>query len=110
MPKIFFKNKNLTVDVEKGISILAAALRHQVPIFHTCGGNCSCSTCRILVLKGAENLSPMDGLEAEVLDAFDLQAPYRLGCQSLVMGNLVEVEVPKRAKEPRPDKIPPLPE
>ena len=109
MPKIFFKNLNRTVEVEKGTSILEAAERHQVPLYHTCGGNCSCSTCRVLVLKGAEHLSKMGEMEAEVLDSFDLKAPHRLGCQSLLLGGTVEVEVPDRAKAPRPNKTPPLP-
>lgn len=110
MPKIVFKNFKKTFEVEKGISVLEAALRHQVPIYHTCGGNCSCSTCRVLVLSGAEYLSKMDTLEAEVLDSFDLKPPHRLGCQSIVMGGIVEVEIPSRIKAPRPNKTPPIPE
>src|SRR3989338_9199965 len=77
MPKIVFKNKNVTVEVEKGTSILDAALRHDVPLYHTCGGNCSCSTCRVVVLKGVENLSSIDAMEAEVLDCFDLKEQHR---------------------------------
>ena len=110
MPKITFRNAGKTFEVEKGISVLEAALRHRVTIYHTCGGNCSCSTCRVLVLKGAENLSAMEPSEAEVLDSFDLGPPHRLGCQALVFGDKVEVEVPKRKKEPRPNKTPIVPE
>ena len=110
MPKITFKNLHKTFEVEKGISVLEAALQHQMPIYHTCGGNCSCSTCRVLVLSGAENLSPMEASEAEVLDSFDLNAPHRLGCQALVFGDKVEVEIPRRQREPRPNKTPKLPE
>ena len=112
MPKIVFKTKgkDLTVEVEKGISILEAALRHRVPIYHTCGGNCSCSTCHVLVHQGAEYLSKMEEMEASVLDSFDLKPPHRLGCQSIVMGGIVEVEIPKRLKAPRPNKTPTLPE
>ena len=109
MPKITFKNKSFTVEVEKGISVLEAALRFDMPIYHTCGGNCSCSTCRVLVLGGAENLSEAEGSEKEVLDAFDLLPPHRLGCQAQVLKGDVIVEIPERAKAPRPDKIPPLP-
>ena len=110
MPKIFFKNKNRTVDVEKGTSILEAALCHDVALYHTCGGNCSCSTCRVLILQGAEHVTPMEDMEAEVLDAFDLRPPHRLGCQTLVMSGTVEVEIPDRSKAPRPNKTPPVPE
>src|SRR3989338_6303644 len=109
MPKITFKNIHKTFEVEKGMSVLEAALRHRVPIYHTCGGNCSCSTCRVLVWNGGEALSPMEKSEAEVLDSFDLKSPHRLGCQALVFGDRVEVEVPKRMKEPRPNKTPKLP-
>ena len=106
MPTITFKNKNLTLDIEKGLSILETALEHQIPIYHTCGGNCSCSTCRVLVVKGQENLSPMEPEEAQILDSFDLKAPYRLGCQAFIMGGHVEVEIPERDRPPRPNKTP----
>ena len=106
MPKITFKDKNVVIEVEKGSSILETALEHQVPIYHTCGGNCSCSTCRVLVLKGAENLSEMEEAEKQILDSFDLKAPYRLGCQALILSGHVEVEIPKRDKPPRPNKTP----
>ena len=68
MPKIKFKDKGFAVEVYKGCSVLDAALDHRVPIYHTCGGNASCSTCRVVVLKGAENLSPKETAEAQVLD------------------------------------------
>lgn len=109
MPKITFKNVKKTFEVEKGISILDMALRSHVPIYHTCGGNASCSTCRVLVLRGAENLSAMEPVEVEVLDAFDLKPPHRLGCQTLLLKGEVEVEIPSRVKAPRPNKTPPLP-
>ncbi len=109
MPKITFKNSGKTFEVEKGISVLEAALRHGIAIYHTCGGNCSCSTCRVKVVSGAAALTPVEKCEAEVLDSFDLKPPYRLGCQALVFGDTVEVEVPEREKEPRPNKTPKLP-
>ena len=111
MPKVVFRNQGRAVDAEKGTSILEAALKHDIPLYHTCGGNCSCSTCRVLILQGAENLSKMEKGEAEILDAFDLRPPHRLGCQSLLTGaGTVEVDIPERDKAPRPNKTPPLPE
>ena len=91
-----------------GTSILEAALAHGVNLYHTCGGNCSCSTCRVIVLKGAQNLSGIEDAEAQVLDAFELKTPYRLGCQAFLEGD-VEVEIPDRDRPPRVSKIPPLP-
>ena len=111
MPRIKFKikYKEVTVDVEKGLSVLDAALRYHVPIYHTCGGNASCSTCRVLVLEGMPHLSGIENAEAQVLDAFDLKVPHRLGCQSQVLGD-VTVQIPERDREPRPNKTPAVPE
>jgi ferredoxin len=105
--QLSFKGKK-TVEVSAGSSILEAALEHGIPLFHTCGGNCSCSTCRVLVLKGAENLSPMEASEAQVLDSFELEAPHRLGCQALLLKGEVLVEIPERSKPCRPNKTPPM--
>jgi 2Fe-2S ferredoxin len=109
MPKLSFKDKKVTLEVEAGMSILDAAMEYGVPLYHTCGGNASCSTCRVRVLNGAENLSEIEEAEAQVLDAFDLKPPCRLGCQALVLKGEVEVEIPSRSKPPRPNKTPPLP-
>lgn len=109
MPSIFFKHANRKVDVAKGTTVLDAALDHGLSMYHTCGGNASCSTCRVLVLDGAGNLSPAESAETQVLEAFDLRPPFRLGCQAEVKGGDVTVEVPARAKAPRPNKTPPLP-
>ena len=110
MPKVIFKDKKVFAEVAQGVSILEIAMDHGVPLYHTCGGNCSCSTCRVLVLKGGENLSPIEADEAQILDAFDLKPPHRLGCQATALGGEVEVEIPRRDKAPRASRIPPLPE
>ena len=109
MPSLCFKDTDLKLRVEKGTSILDAALENGMPIYHTCGGNASCSTCRVLVVKGAENLSGIETAEEQVLDSFDLKPPYRLACQALVLKGEVAVEIPKRAKPCRDNKTPPLP-
>ena len=112
MAKIVFsaggKDKR-AISADEGTSILEAALSSGVPVYHTCGGNGSCSTCRVIVLKGAENLSPVEEAEAEVLDAFDLKSPFRLSCQAHLLGGEVEAEIPKWERAPRPNKTPKVP-
>ena len=110
MPSVLFEDKGIALEVEEGTSILDAALDRGVSIYHTCGGNASCSTCRVCVVSGAENLSPIETAEAQVLDAFDLKPPHRLACQATVLRGRVTVEIPNRARPPRPNKTPPLPE
>ncbi|MBI3252799.1 MAG: 2Fe-2S iron-sulfur cluster binding domain-containing protein [Candidatus Omnitrophica bacterium] len=109
MPKVYFADKNLAVEADHGESILDVALRSDIPMYHTCGGNASCSTCRVLVRKGAENLSAIESAESQILDAFDLTSPHRLGCQAQILRGDVEIEIPEHAKPCRPSKILPLP-
>ena len=109
MPKLIFRDKGRELEIEEGTSILDAALDNGVPLYHTCGGNASCSTCRVRVIEGAENLSEIESAEAQVLDSFDLKPPHRLGCQARLLRGEVVVEIPRREKEPRPNKTPPVP-
>jgi ferredoxin len=108
MPKLTFKDER-TVFVEAGTSILEAALSSGVQLYHTCGGNASCSTCRVRVLKGMEDLAPVGPAEAQILDSFDLEKPFRLGCQARLEKGEVEVEIPKWERAPRPNKTPEVP-
>lgn len=108
MPKILFAGKR-EVTVDEGTSILDAALSFGISIYHTCGGNASCSTCRVKVLKGAENLSAVEDAETQVLDSFDLKPPFRLGCQAAIQAGNVEVEIPAWERAPRPNKTPKVP-
>lgn len=109
MPKIIFKDKNIVIDVEKGTSILEAAMEQGISLYHTCGGNCSCSTCRVVITKNSENLSEASNDELLLLDSFDLAPPHRLGCQAKILRGEVELVIPDHSKAPRPNKTPKLP-
>ena len=56
MPKIRFLPMETEVEVAEGTTILDAALDHNVPLNHNCGGNCACSTCHVVVEQGYESL------------------------------------------------------
>ncbi len=78
-------------------SILDVALNFGFHLEHACGGNCACTTCHVVVKRGAELLSEMDDAEADRLDmAADLQLNSRLGCQTVIEkpGEIV-VEIPE---------------
>ncbi len=40
------------VMVADGQSLLEAAITAGIPMYHACGGQAKCSTCRVLVLEG----------------------------------------------------------
>ncbi len=112
MPKIVFSaggKDRREIAVDEGATILDTALLNGITLYHTCGGNASCSTCRVRVLSGAGNLSSIEEAEMQVLDSFDLKPPFRLGCQASVTGGEVEVEIPPWERAPRPNKTPKTP-
>lgn len=77
-------------------SFLDIAMNHGVHLEHSCGGACACTTCHVVVKKGAELLSEATDMELDRLDtAADLQLESRLGCQAVIErpGEVV-VEIP----------------
>lgn len=77
------------------VSVLEAAELLGFPLEHDCGGNASCSTCRVEVMVGDENLSEMDFEEQDLLDREALTEPYhRLSCQAKIFGDVM-VQVPE---------------
>lgn len=102
--KVTFQPLNRTVEYEPGSlpstghgkpgSILEVALHFGVPLEHSCGGHCACTTCHVVVCAGETNLSPMEDDEADRLEmAAGLTLHSRLACQAVVNGDIV-VEIP----------------
>ncbi|MEJ7828294.1 MAG: 2Fe-2S iron-sulfur cluster-binding protein [Segetibacter sp.] len=50
-------NGDGSVEVNQGQSLLDASLKAGIQHIHVCGGNAKCSTCRVIILEGAEYLS-----------------------------------------------------
>jgi adenylate cyclase len=72
-----------TVRVPKGLSVLEASLRYNVPHASVCGGRARCSTCRIRVIGDCSALPEPSGREAFVLNRVGAGADpsIRLACQ-----------------------------
>jgi len=72
-----------TVRVPKGLSVLEASLRHQVPHASVCGGRARCSTCRIRVIGDHSSLPAPSNREAFVLNRVGAGSDpaIRLACQ-----------------------------
>jgi len=80
--------------VARGTTILEAAEAARIDLRHYCGGNSSCGTCRVVIVKGANGLSRREGMEEMALGADHVQRGDRLACQAQVLGD-VEVEIPE---------------
>src|SRR6059058_280522 len=72
-----------TVRVPKGLSVLEASLRNNVPHASVCGGRARCSTCRIRVIGDCSSLPEPSKREAFVLNRVGASADpaIRLACQ-----------------------------
>ena len=71
-----------TVRVPKGLSVLEASLRNNVPHASVCGGRARCSTCRIRIIGDCSHLPEPSQREAFVLGRVGATDPsIRLACQ-----------------------------
>lgn len=71
-----------TIRVPKGLSVLEASLRHNVPHASVCGGRARCSTCRIRIIGDHHDLPAPSQREAFVLGRVGTSDPsIRLACQ-----------------------------
>ncbi|MGF6312445.1 adenylate cyclase [Bradyrhizobium sp. i1.8.4] len=71
-----------TLRVPKGLSVLEASLRYNVPHASVCGGRARCSTCRIRIIGDHTALPEPSPREAFVLHRVGTDDPsIRLACQ-----------------------------
>jgi 2Fe-2S ferredoxin len=95
---------DLTIDPERlpygyaGLpgSILDICDGHDIPLEHTCGGVCACSTCHVIVKEGLDACSaPTDDEYDQLEEAPGLTLRSRLGCQCVPNGSQrIVIEVP----------------
>jgi 2Fe-2S ferredoxin len=100
MPHVLFEPWARVVEVPEGRNLLQAALADLLPLRHDCKGNASCSTCRVEVTRGVENLTPIQPEEARLLEVAGLAPPWRLACRVRPTGDAA-VKVPDRVVDVR---------
>lgn len=66
---------------------------------HACGGKGRCTTCKVIVLSGAENLSQLTPAEIRYKNLNALAEGERLSCQVRPLGDVM-VRVPDEYKLP----------
>ena len=101
------------IDVWEGYRLWDAALDADARLWHWCGGHGQCTTCAVLPLSGAENLTPPTGLERFSMKIWLLKPigfirkrwkgrTIRLACQAYVRGPVEVVGLfGKKAKQTR---------
>jgi adenylate cyclase len=79
------------IHVSEKQTLLEASLEAGVPLYHVCGGNAKCSTCRVLVLQGNEWLSPLNEKEKALKQQMHFPLNVRLACQTHTAGGPVRL-------------------
>jgi ferredoxin len=100
-PRVRFRFETggeVVVEGYSQLNLLAHAQLAERSLQSRCGGQCECSTCRIVLASG--RLSAMRPGERELLDRVGVKDPrIRLACQSFpdfAVAEEVVIEVPAR--------------
>ena len=84
-------NKNHTIDVDNGLTVMEGAVQNDIPgIDADCGGGMACATCHVYVKEEwLDKLPKKEDGEEDMLDmAYEPNKFSRLSCQLLVSDEL----------------------
>lgn len=88
---IEFLNEKV-IPIQANQTILQASLEAGIPHYHACGGKARCSTCRVVVQEGKDNLSEPNKAELKLRDQKKFPKNVRLACQTKVISNDVKIQ------------------
>jgi ferredoxin len=113
MPKVTFAKEKLEIEVPSGANLRDEALKAGVQVYTginryvNCFGHSTCGTCKVVVKKGAENLSPKGMMEKvtlwRMLSVIGHEQESRLACQCQVLGDCTIETQPALPISPEPD-------
>jgi uncharacterized 2Fe-2S/4Fe-4S cluster protein (DUF4445 family) len=99
MPQVTFLPYEISLEVPRGTSLLAAAdeaaemVEDDFFVGELCEGRHECGNCLVQVVEGAEALSPMTDSERALLEQLGAGADARTACTARVGGD-VTVRIP----------------
>ena len=69
-------------------TLLDCSIKNQIPHMHECGGIGQCTTCRIRIIDGLQNITPRTRMERETAQLRKWDPSIRLACQCYVKGDI----------------------
>lgn len=101
MARIVIKNlNNKELDLTScNASLLHCLLQSGLDWMHACGGKGRCTTCKVKVLSGMENFTPVSPAEKRYREQQLLALDERLSCQVQVRG-AASIQVPEESQLP----------
>ncbi len=89
MPKITYSNLNQSFESrDPEDTILDISVDHRIPHLHECGGSGLCTTCRVRILDGLSNLTPLSSKERIISRERGWDSSIRLACQVRPTGDV----------------------
>jgi ferredoxin, 2Fe-2S len=88
-PTVILRPSGRVLEAEIGESIFEVLRRHDQPIASSCSGDGICDKCRVRMLAGMENISPMNDVERRFLVERPFQEGERLACQTVIRGDVI---------------------
>lgn len=85
--RVLFTPLGKSAEVKPNETVLDVARRAGAPIGNSCGATGICGRCRIRVVEGAEQLSPLTSIESQTLTRIGCEEGERLACQAIVFGD-----------------------
>ncbi len=81
-------NEKRMITVDPGETILSASLKAEIDHTHVGGGNALCSSCRVVIEEGVENVIPRNDKETAVAEKLGFTPELRLACQTTLLGDI----------------------
>lgn len=88
MPDISVWPDEVEVHFDTEVNLLESLVSADIPIAHLCGARARCSTCRVRVTEGIEQLSPRTEPEQKMASRLDFPDELRLACQTTAVGSV----------------------
>ncbi|MRS05634.1 DUF4445 domain-containing protein, partial [bacterium] len=79
------------IQISDGASLLTAAQKIGADLNAICGGIGICGSCLVRRISGS--LTPLTGMEKDILNSDQIRHEYRLACQAYPVGD-VKIEIP----------------
>jgi adenylate cyclase len=86
MITVVYEQEKVVEEEHPGRTVLSISRSNGIPHTAACGGHARCSTCRVIILDGTENLSAPNEAEARLTAAKGLGEDVRIACQTCVLG------------------------
>jgi 2Fe-2S ferredoxin len=102
MSKIIIENLNYHEISSPDFSRKVIELIHEnyIDWMHACGKNGRCTTCKMIVKEGMDNLSPLTGPEEFFREKGRLNTSERLTCQARIEKGVIIIRVAEENKFP----------